>query len=192
MLPQHQRCLWRTRYLERRDRSISTCQKLTPTHTSTVLIPNNLEVDRIYEKLWNTWPDTRFVINPGKHRENHLLNIAFLNVKKAFDSVPHKLIWYELWKYLVVDRHVRWIDLLYGNLKSEVESVVGGVNRVCYQSSLFLSWTHTVIMKMCFPDVSQEIVSSLPKTEFLGANCKGQRAKRYHCQCQQLAYKWAI
>ncbi|EYC30551.1 hypothetical protein Y032_0005g2713 [Ancylostoma ceylanicum] len=57
-----------------------------------------------------------------KHRERRkALCIAFLNLEKAFDRVPHKLIWYALRKHAVPQELIEWVRILYANPSSQVQ-----------------------------------------------------------------------
>ena len=49
-----------------------------------------------------------------RHREKQKpLHIAFLDLEKAFDRVPHKVIWYALRDHGVPEEIINWVRLLY-------------------------------------------------------------------------------
>ena len=61
-----------------------------------------------------------------KYREKHRpLHVAFLDLEKAFDRVPHDLIWYALRCHQVPEELLRWVQLLYRDPKSRVRSAAG-------------------------------------------------------------------
>uniref|UniRef100_A0A914X3M2 Reverse transcriptase domain-containing protein n=1 Tax=Plectus sambesii TaxID=2011161 RepID=A0A914X3M2_9BILA len=53
------------------------------------------------------------------------LHTAFLDLDKAFDRVPHSLIWYSLRKRSVPEELVSWVQLLYQCPESQVHSAAG-------------------------------------------------------------------
>lgn len=61
-----------------------------------------------------------------KHRERKQpLHLAFLDLEKAFDRVPHQLIWYALRDHEVPELLINWVRLLYVNATSRVRCSVG-------------------------------------------------------------------
>uniref|UniRef100_A0A914WD71 Reverse transcriptase domain-containing protein n=1 Tax=Plectus sambesii TaxID=2011161 RepID=A0A914WD71_9BILA len=61
-----------------------------------------------------------------RHREkNQKIHIAFLDLEKAFDRVPHDLIWTSLRSHGVPEEYVRWIKILYANKTSAVRCPAG-------------------------------------------------------------------
>jgi len=51
-----------------------------------------------------------------RHREKTLtVHTSFLDLEKAFDRVPHDLIWHALRSHGVPETYVRWVKLLYSD-----------------------------------------------------------------------------
>ncbi|KAK6749220.1 hypothetical protein RB195_001677 [Necator americanus] len=48
-----------------------------------------------------------------KHREkNRSVRLAFLDLEKVFDRIPHELLWMSMRSYRVPKEHLRWTKLL--------------------------------------------------------------------------------
>uniref|UniRef100_A0A669B359 Reverse transcriptase domain-containing protein n=1 Tax=Oreochromis niloticus TaxID=8128 RepID=A0A669B359_ORENI len=47
--------------------------------------------------------------------KNKTVHMAFLDLEKAFDRVPHDLIWHSLRSHGVPEAYIKWIQLLYDN-----------------------------------------------------------------------------
>ena len=61
-----------------------------------------------------------------KHQEKRKpLHMAFLDLEKAFDRIPHDLIWYSLRDHNVPEQLIPWIKLLYTNTNSRVRCAAG-------------------------------------------------------------------
>ena len=61
-----------------------------------------------------------------RHREkNKPVHMSFLDLEKAFDRVPHELIWHSLRAHGIPEEYVRWTQLLYRNVTSAVRCSVG-------------------------------------------------------------------
>lgn len=61
-----------------------------------------------------------------RHREKRrAIHVAFLDLEKAFDRVPHDLIWLSLRKHKVPEVYVRWIKMLYAGATSSVRCAAG-------------------------------------------------------------------
>ena len=50
---------------------------------------------------------------------------AFLDLEKAFDKVPHELIWLALRDHLVPEVYIDWIKLMYVNSSNSVRCSFG-------------------------------------------------------------------
>ncbi|ETN77387.1 hypothetical protein NECAME_11086 [Necator americanus] len=56
-----------------------------------------------------------------KHREkNRGVHLAFFHLEKAFDRVPHELLWMSMSSHRVPEKYVRWAKLLYAKPTSVV------------------------------------------------------------------------
>ena len=54
-----------------------------------------------------------------KHREkNKSLHAAFLDLEKAFDRVPHEVIWWALRTHNVPEEYIEWIKMTYHGAKA--------------------------------------------------------------------------
>ncbi|KAK6742270.1 hypothetical protein RB195_009871 [Necator americanus] len=61
-----------------------------------------------------------------KHREkNRSVHFAFLDLEKAFDRVPHELLWMSMRSHRVPEEYVRWTKLLYAKPTSVVRCAAG-------------------------------------------------------------------
>ncbi|VDP57400.1 unnamed protein product [Heligmosomoides polygyrus] len=61
-----------------------------------------------------------------KHREEQKpVNIAFLDLEKAFDRVPREVIWYSLRQHNVPEELIEWVRMLYSCPKSRVQAAAG-------------------------------------------------------------------
>ncbi|KAK6735583.1 hypothetical protein RB195_018663 [Necator americanus] len=61
-----------------------------------------------------------------KHRKkNRSVHLAFLDLEKAFDRVPHELLWMSMRSHRVPEEYVRWTKLLYAKPTSVVRCAVG-------------------------------------------------------------------
>ncbi|KAK6744595.1 hypothetical protein RB195_011367 [Necator americanus] len=61
-----------------------------------------------------------------KHREkNRSVHLAFLDLEKAFDRVPHELLWMSMRSHRVPEEYVRWAKLLYAKPTSVVRCAAG-------------------------------------------------------------------
>lgn len=61
-----------------------------------------------------------------RHREvNQTVHTAFLDLEKAFDRVPHELIWTALRSQNVPEEYVNWVKCMYRGVKSTVRTAAG-------------------------------------------------------------------
>ncbi|ETN77087.1 hypothetical protein NECAME_11289 [Necator americanus] len=61
-----------------------------------------------------------------KHRDgNRSVHLAFLDLEKAFDRVPHELLWMSMKSHRVPEEYVRWTKLLYAKPASIVRCAAG-------------------------------------------------------------------
>ncbi|EYC17834.1 hypothetical protein Y032_0029g1897 [Ancylostoma ceylanicum] len=61
-----------------------------------------------------------------KHREKQKpLHLAFLDLGKAFNRVPHKVIWYAFRQQGVPEELIEWIRIRYSSLRSHVQAAAG-------------------------------------------------------------------
>ncbi|ETN70394.1 reverse transcriptase [Necator americanus] len=61
-----------------------------------------------------------------KHREkNRSVHLAFFDLEKAFDRVPHELLWMSMRSHRVPEEYVRWTKLLYAKPTSVVRCATG-------------------------------------------------------------------
>ncbi|CAD7083972.1 unnamed protein product [Hermetia illucens] len=125
-----------------------------------------------------------------KHREKHrLLYIAFLDLEKAFDRVPHELIWYALRQHLVPEELVRWVQLLYHDPKSKVQSMAGVSNPLrasvrVHQGSALSPLLFVVVMDTVTRDIQRPAPYTLLYEDdvFLTSHSKND--------LEQLVQKW--
>src|ERR1043165_5755546 len=62
----------------------------------------------------------------GKYREKKRdLHMAFIDLEKAYDSVPRKLIWDSLESRGVPERYINLIKDMYGRTQTSVRALVG-------------------------------------------------------------------
>ncbi|ETN78616.1 hypothetical protein NECAME_10221 [Necator americanus] len=61
-----------------------------------------------------------------KHREkNRSVHLTFLDLEKAFDRVPHELLWMSMRSHRVPEEYVPWTKLLYAKPTSVVRCAAG-------------------------------------------------------------------
>ena len=53
------------------------------------------------------------------------VHVALLDLEKAFDKVPHELIWYSLRQHLVPEVYIDWIRQMYSHPSSVVRCPAG-------------------------------------------------------------------
>ena len=125
-----------------------------------------------------------------KHREKHRpLYIAFLDLEKAFDRVPHELIWYALRQQFVPEELVRWVQLLYHDPKSKVRSMAGvskplRVSVCVHQGSALSPLLFVLVMDTVTRDIQRPAPYTLLYADdvFLASDSKND--------LEQLVQKW--
>ncbi|KAL6727136.1 hypothetical protein Aduo_009040 [Ancylostoma duodenale] len=61
-----------------------------------------------------------------KHWEKQKpLHLAFLDLEKVFDRVPHEVIWYALRWHGVPEELIEWVRILYADPRSRVQATAG-------------------------------------------------------------------
>ena len=92
------------------------CDVVRITTNQCGFVPNCGTVDAIHT--------ARLLIE--RHREKQKpIHLAFLDLEKAFDRVPHKVIWYALREHGVPEEIVNWVRLLYYKPRSRVQVTAG-------------------------------------------------------------------
>ncbi|KAK6736652.1 hypothetical protein RB195_019386 [Necator americanus] len=59
--------------------------------------------------------------------KNRSVHLAFLDLEKAFDRVPHELLWMSTRSHRIPEEYVRWTKLLYAKPTSVVECAAGTI-----------------------------------------------------------------
>ncbi|KAK6757912.1 hypothetical protein RB195_015624 [Necator americanus] len=101
-----------------------------------------------------------------KHREkNRSVHLAFLYLEKAFDRVPHELLWMSMRSHRVPEEYVRWTKLLYAKPTSVVRCAVGTSRpfpvRVGVHQGSSLS---PLLFILCMDKITKEIQKQHPWT----------------------------
>ncbi|KAK6742828.1 hypothetical protein RB195_010222 [Necator americanus] len=101
-----------------------------------------------------------------KHREkNRSVHLAFLDLEKAFDRVPHELLWMSMRSHRVPEEYVRWTKLLYAKPTSVVRCAVGTSRpfpvRVGVHQGSSLS---PLLFILCMDTITKEIQKQHPWT----------------------------
>ncbi len=61
-----------------------------------------------------------------KHwKKNKSIHMVFLDLEKAFNRVPHELIWASLQSHSVPEAYINWVQILYQNVTSVVPCPAG-------------------------------------------------------------------
>lgn len=121
-----------------------------------------------------------------KHREKQKpLHLAFLDLEKAFDRVPHKLIWYALRDHEVPEHLIDWIRLLYTNATSRVRCSTGTsdsfpVSVGVHQGSALSPLLFILVMDTITRDLQEDIPWTLLYADdvLLAANTKEELQQR--------------
>ncbi|EYC46253.1 hypothetical protein Y032_0403g824 [Ancylostoma ceylanicum] len=62
---------------------------------------------------------------PVDRKKQKPLHLAFLDLEKAFDRVPHEAIWYALRWHGVPEELIEWVRILYAEPRSRVQAAAG-------------------------------------------------------------------
>ena len=101
-----------------------------------------------------------------KHRErNKPIHMAFLDLEKAFDRIPHDLIWHAMRSHGVPEVYVQWTQLLYRNVTSAIRGPVGTspsftINVGVHQGSAL----SPLLFVLCMDTVTADLQSPHPWT----------------------------
>ncbi|KAK6735072.1 hypothetical protein RB195_018332 [Necator americanus] len=100
-----------------------------------------------------------------KHREkNRSVHLAFLDLEKAFDRVPHELLWMSMRSHRVPEEYVRWTKLLYAKPTSVVR-YAAGTSRVPVQVGVHQSSSLSpLLFILCMDTITKEIQKQHPWT----------------------------
>ncbi|KAK6763040.1 hypothetical protein RB195_023658 [Necator americanus] len=101
-----------------------------------------------------------------KHREkNHSVHLAFLDLEKAFDRVPHELLWMSMRSHRVPDEYVRWTKLLYAKPTSVVRCAAGTSRPFPVQAGVHQgSSLSPLLFILCTDTITKEIQKQHPWT----------------------------
>ena len=75
--------------------------------------------------------------------KNKKLYFAFVDLEKAFDCVPRKVIWWAMRKLGIEEWIVRFVQAMYNNTKAELESITTTVMNLSLYSELCPNVFHT-------------------------------------------------
>ncbi|EYC44065.1 hypothetical protein Y032_0473g2104 [Ancylostoma ceylanicum] len=62
---------------------------------------------------------------PQNRNKQKPLHLAFLDLEKVFDRVPHEVIWYALRWHGVPEELIEWVRILYADPRSRVQAAAG-------------------------------------------------------------------
>uniref|UniRef100_A0A914X4N9 Reverse transcriptase domain-containing protein n=1 Tax=Plectus sambesii TaxID=2011161 RepID=A0A914X4N9_9BILA len=125
-----------------------------------------------------------------KHREKTKpVHMAFLDLEKAFDRVPHELIWHALRSHDVPEAYVQWIQLLYHNVTSVVRCAVGtspsfAINVGVHQGSAL----SPLLFVLCMDTVTSDLQSPHPWSLLYADDVF--LANRQHQELQEQTRQW--
>ncbi|EYC40844.1 hypothetical protein Y032_0594g424 [Ancylostoma ceylanicum] len=130
-----------------------------------------------------------------KHLEkNAPLHVAFLDLEKAFDRVPHEVIWYSLRIHGVPEELVVWIKLLYDGTRSQVRTPNGTseefrVNVGVHQGSALSPLLFILVMDAITKDIQKTVPWTLLYADdvMLAANTKAELEQQVQTWQDRLA-----
>ncbi|KAK6762472.1 hypothetical protein RB195_023264 [Necator americanus] len=101
-----------------------------------------------------------------KHREkNRSVHLAFLHLEKAFDRVPHELLWMSMRSHRVPEEYVRWTKLLYVKPTSVVQCAAGTSRPFPVQVGVHQgSSLSPLLFILCMDTITKEIQKQHPWT----------------------------
>ncbi|KAK6741987.1 hypothetical protein RB195_009702 [Necator americanus] len=101
-----------------------------------------------------------------KHREkNRSVHLAFLDLEKAFDRVPHELLWMSMRSHSVPEEYVRWTKLLYAKPTSVVQCAAGTSRPFPVQVGVHQgSSLSPLLFILCMDTITKEIQKQHPWT----------------------------
>ncbi|ETN77512.1 reverse transcriptase [Necator americanus] len=104
-----------------------------------------------------------------KHREkNRNVHLAFLDLEKAFDRVPHELLWMCMRSHRVPEEYVRWTKLLYAKPVSVVQCAAGTSRPFPVQVGVHQgSSLSPLLFILCMDTITKEIQKQHPWTLLL-------------------------
>ncbi|ETN79954.1 reverse transcriptase [Necator americanus] len=94
-----------------------------------------------------------------KHRgKNRSVHLAFLDLKKAFDRVPHELLWMSMRSHRVPEEYVRWTKLLYAKPTSVLRCAAGTSRPFPVQVGVHQSSSLSpLLFILCMDTITKEI-----------------------------------
>ncbi|KAK6764156.1 hypothetical protein RB195_024471 [Necator americanus] len=128
-----------------------------------------------------------------KHREkNCSVHVAFLDLEKAFDRVPHELLWMSMWLHRVPEKYVRW-KLLYAKPTSVVRCTAGTsrpfpVQVVVHQCSSL----SPLLFILCMDTITKEIQKQHPWTLLFADDVMLASDSRDDLQKQVQSWKYRL
>ncbi|KAK6734411.1 hypothetical protein RB195_017912 [Necator americanus] len=127
-----------------------------------------------------------------KHQEkNRSVHLAFLDLEKAFDRVPHELLWMYMRSHRVPEEYVRWTKLLYAKPTSVVRCAAGtsrpfpGQVGVHQGSSL----SHLLFI-LCMDTITNEIQKQHPWTLLFADDVRCSLASESRGDLQKQVQSW--